>query len=145
MWIKFIPHVVIQHDICQCRVAKMQKNNNYNDGQIHLYGDVILGKGFRLTVSWASYQIHKLRVAHASEMRGKFSPPPLVCDPDMHHGTRVTHVPWCKPGSLTNGFLTSQWRGKRSRHSRRTRFYASCKRPTVRAKSLKGRINRTAP
>ena len=28
----------------------------------------------------------------------------------MHHGTCVTHVPWCKPGSLTNGFLWSRWR-----------------------------------
>ena len=24
--------------------------------------------------------------------------------PDMHHGTCVTHVPWCMPGSLTSGF-----------------------------------------
>ena len=28
---------------------------------------------------------------------------PLVCDPDMHHSTCVTHVPWCIPGSLTRG------------------------------------------
>ena len=28
---------------------------------------------------------------------------PLVRDPDMHHGTCVTHVPWCKSGSLTRG------------------------------------------
>ena len=26
---------------------------------------------------------------------------PLVSDPGMHHGTRVTHVPWCMSGSLT--------------------------------------------
>ena len=32
--------------------------------------------------------------------------------------TRVTHVAWCMPGSLTSGFLWSQWRGTRSRHSR---------------------------
>ena len=25
---------------------------------------------------------------------------PLVSDPGMHHGTRVTHVPWCMLGSL---------------------------------------------
>ena len=55
-----------------------------------------------------------------------------VIDPDMYHGTRVTHVPWCMPGSITNGFLWSRWRGKRSWHSRRTRktqFYVSGKRP----------------
>ena len=34
----------------------------------------------------------KLRVAHAPGMRGTFSPPPWVSDPDMHHGTCVTHV-----------------------------------------------------
>ena len=35
----------------------------------------------------------KLRVAHAPGMPGTFSPPPRVIDPDMHHGTCVTHVP----------------------------------------------------
>ena len=39
---------------------------------------------------------------------GTFSPPrlqrkPLVRDPGMHHGTCVTHVPWCMSGSLTRG------------------------------------------
>ena len=74
----------------------------------------------------------KLRVAHAPGMPGTFSPPPRVSDPDMHHGTCVTHVPWCMPGSLTSGFLRSRWRGKRSRHSRRMRnpqFCTSGKRP----------------
>ena len=28
---------------------------------------------------------------------------PLVRDPGMHHGTCVTHVPWCMSGSLTRG------------------------------------------
>ena len=28
---------------------------------------------------------------------------PLVNDPSMHHGTCVTHVPWCMSGSLTCG------------------------------------------
>ena len=44
----------------------------------------------------------KFRVAHAPGMPGTFSPPPRVSDPDMHHGTCVTHVPWCMPGSLTS-------------------------------------------
>ena len=74
----------------------------------------------------------KLRVAHAPGMPGTFSPPRRVCDPDMHHGTCVTHVLWCMPGSLTSGFLWSWWRGKRSRHSRRMRnrqYYVPGKRP----------------
>ena len=81
---------------------------------------------------WASYQIRKIAGAHAPGMPGKFSPPPRVSDPGMHHGTCVTHVPWCMPGSLTNDFLWSRRRGKRSRHSRRMRkpqFYLSGKRP----------------
>ena len=42
------------------------------------------------------------------------------------------HVVWCMPGSLTNGFIWSRWRGKRSRYSGRTpnpQFYVSGKRP----------------
>ena len=45
-------------------------------------------------------------------MPGTFSPPPRVSDPDMHHGTCVTHVPWCMPVSLTSGFLSRRRRGK---------------------------------
>ena len=74
----------------------------------------------------------KLRVAHAPGMPATFSPPPRVSDPDMYHGTCVTHVPWCMPGSLTSGFYWSWRRGKRSRYSRRMRnpqFYVSGKRP----------------
>ena len=74
----------------------------------------------------------KLRVAHAPGMPGTFSPPPRVSDHDMHHGTCVTPLPWCMPGSLTSGFLWNRWRGKRSRHSRCMRnpqFYVYGKRP----------------
>ena len=45
------------------------------------------------------YRYVKLRVAHAPGMPGTFSTPPRVSDPDMHHGTCVTHVPWCMTGS----------------------------------------------
>ena len=42
---------------------------------------------------------------------GNVYPSPQVNDPDMHHGTCVTHVPWCMPGSLTIGFLWNRPRG----------------------------------
>ena len=42
----------------------------------------------------------KLGVAHAPGMSGTFCPPPWFSDPDMHHDTCVTHVPWCMPRSL---------------------------------------------
>ena len=81
---------------------------------------------------WTSCQIRKIAGAHARGMPGTFSPSPQVSDPDMHHGTCVTHVPWCMPGSLTYGFLWKRRREKFSRHSRRMRnlqFYVSGKRP----------------
>ena len=33
----------------------------------------------------------------------RFQSKPLASDPDMHHGTCVTHVPWCMSGELTRG------------------------------------------
>ena len=65
-------------------------------------------------------------------MPGTFSLPPRVHNPDMHHGSCVTHVPWYMPGLLTSGFLRSQW--KRSRNSRRMhnpQYYVSGKRPVA--------------
>ena len=58
-----------------------------------------------LTVHWHLTRYAKLPVAHAPGMLGTFFPSwtrkLLVSDPDMHHGTCVTHVPWCMLGSLT--------------------------------------------
>ena len=75
-----------------------------------------------------------VRLSSSTGMPGTFSPQPRVSDPNMHHSTCVTHVPWCMPGSLTNGFLWSRWSGKRSRHTRTRRlrnpqFCASGKNP----------------
>ena len=55
---------------------------------------------------------------------------PRVIDPGMHHGTCISHVPWC----MTVGITNPRWRGKRSRHSRgmhNSQFYVSAKRPIV--------------
>ena len=58
---------------------------------------------------WASYQIHKIAgCAYAGNAgnvfpRRRFKRKPLVSDTGMHHGTCVTHVPWCMSGSLTCG------------------------------------------
>ena len=61
---------------------------------------------------WASCQIRKIAGAHAPGMPGTFSPSPQVSDPDMHHGTCMTHVPWCMPGSLTSGLYWNRRRGE---------------------------------
>ena len=34
--------------------------------------------------------------------RHRLQKKPLVSNPGMHHGTCVTHVPWCMSGSLTH-------------------------------------------
>ena len=46
---------------------------------------------------------------------------PIGSDPGMHHGTCVTHMPWCMSGSLN-----PRRRGKLSRHSRRMRNPQVC-------------------
>ena len=87
-------------------------------------------------IPWASCQICKIACCACAGMPGTFSPPPRVSESGMHHSTCVTHVPWCVPGSLTNGFLWCRWRGKRSRYFRRMRnpqFYVAGKRPMTEA------------
>ena len=60
-------------------------------------------------MAWASYQIRKIAgcacAGNAGNIfpRRRFQRKPLVSDPGMHHGTCVTHVPWCMSGSLTCG------------------------------------------
>ena len=55
---------------------------------------------------WASCQICKIAdCACAGNARN-------VIDPDIHHGTCVTHVPWCMPWSLNRDFFWIRWRGK---------------------------------
>ena len=54
-----------------------------------------------ITAPWDSYQIRKIAGLAYVENAGNISPPPLVSDPSMHHGTCVTHVPWRMSGSLT--------------------------------------------
>ena len=62
-----------------------------------------------LLVPWASYQIRKIAgcacAGNAGNVfpRRRFQRKPIVSDPGMHHGTCVTHVPWCMSGSLTCG------------------------------------------
>ena len=76
---------------------------------VFIYFDCLVSFLFN---SRASCQIRKIAGAHASGMPGTISPSSQVSDPDMHHGTCVTHVPWCMPGSLTSSFLWNRRRGK---------------------------------
>ena len=85
------------------------------------------------TKPWASYQMSKIAGCACAGNAGNVFPTtdiknkPFVSDPDMHHGTCVTHVPWCMPWSLTRGAGENH-----SRHSRcmpNPQFYVSGKRP----------------
>ena len=67
-------------------------------------------KGHRQSYAqWASCQIRKIAgcacAGNAGNVfpRGRLQRKLLVSDPDMHHGTCVTHVPWCMSGSLNRG------------------------------------------
>ena len=92
-----------------------------------LWGLYVCCSNTKRLFTWVSYQI-----ADCTCAGNVFFPAAAVSDPDMHHGTWVTHVPWCMSGWLTSCFLWRQWRRKRSRHSRRMhkpQFYVSGKRP----------------
>ena len=58
---------------------------------------------------WASCQIRKIAGCACAGNAGNVFPTyrlqrkPQVCDPGMHHGTCVTHVPWCMSESLIRG------------------------------------------
>ena len=84
-------------------LSKIQMHSNINS--VYLTTQYI-------AIQWASCQIRVIAGAHAPGMPGTFSPSPQVSDPDMHHGTCVTHVPWCMPGSLTSSFLWNRRRGE---------------------------------
>ena len=109
----FTPRSVIE---CALRTSQMDLYGNsfaYRNGKCY----VCRADSENCNVSedeytWASCQIRKIAGAHAPGMPGTFSPSPQVSDPDMHHGTCVTHVPWCMPGSLTSGFIWNRRRGE---------------------------------
>ena len=62
-----------------------------------------------ITYQWASYQIRKIAGCACAGNAGNVFPrrriqrKTRVSDPGMHHGTCVTHVPWCMSGLLTRG------------------------------------------
>ena len=60
-------------------------------------------------LQWGSYQICKIAGCACAGNAGNvlatrpLQMKPLISDPDMHHDTCVTHMPWCMSGSLTCG------------------------------------------
>ena len=59
--------------------------------------------------SWASCHIRNIAgLRMLQECRDSFLCHHRLSDRDIHHGTCMTPVPWCRPGLLTGGF---PWRG----------------------------------
>ena len=62
-----------------------------------------------VSLPWASYQMRKIAGCACVGIAGNVFPAtdferkPLVSDHGMHHGTCVTHVPWCMSWLLTRG------------------------------------------
>ena len=83
---------------------------------------------------WASYQIRKIAGCACAGNTGNVFPhrrlqrKPLGSDPDMHHGTCVTHMPWCMSGSLTRGAGKTVKAFPEHAHPQ---FFVSGKRPMV--------------
>ena len=133
MWTQ--PFVTRHSELCQnaifpCLHGWMKQSAWWGTTFLQLFPDCIAH--WYESEPWASCQIRKITGCAFTGMLGTFSPQPRVSDPDMHHGTCVTHVPGCMPGSLTSDFIWIQWRGNRSWHSlrmRNTQFYVSGKRP----------------
>ena len=107
----------------QC-LGAVQTTDSFQDNFAHVY---LFSKKWATHGPLARYV--KLQFAHVPGMPGTFSTPPRVSDPDMDHGTCVTHVTWCMPGSLTSSLFWIRRRGKRSRRMRNPQFYVSGKRP----------------
>ena len=62
----------------------------------------------RISGQWASCKIRKMTGCSCAGNEENVFPPPtsrkqLFSDTGMHHGTCVTHAPWCMAGSLTCG------------------------------------------
>ena len=85
-----------------------------------------------ITYPWTSYLIYKLAGCACAGNAGngflrlRLQRKLLASEPDMHHGTCVTHVPWCMSGSLTRG-----GGGKHSRRMHNPLFHVSGKRPML--------------
>ena len=91
---------------CACKVSScIHTGLILHHGEIPPYVD----RTATILDPWASCQIRKTAGCACAGNAGNVFPHHrlqrklLVSDPGMHHGTCVTHVPWCMPGSLICG------------------------------------------
>ena len=86
-----IPTIPVTKETIRCNNHLVVMQSHESHVRIIAY---VCGESFAsLGGNGLSCQIRKIGVARALGMPGTFSPLPRVSDPDMHHGTCVTHVP----------------------------------------------------
>ena len=122
LWVS--PNVPLAKSCSGCgRLGLLIRGLLASPKEIHIPGRLILAHPIRQTghrqcvtspgvyhsrspARWASYQIRNIAgcacAGNAGNVfpRRRFQRKPLVSDPGIHHGTCVTHVPWCMSGSL---------------------------------------------
>ena len=92
-------------------MTNIAMSQDYISSSLHRHDTIFFSKMSHAAdnTAWASYQIRKIAgcacAGNAGNVfpRRRFQRKLLVSDPGMHHGTCVTHVPWCMSGSLTCG------------------------------------------
>ena len=127
---------ISRHEVLTLRI-QLVASRKYNSEACYTEWDSSMKSAFCVAVvisTWASFQIRKVVGCACAGNAGNIFPrdrlqrKPLVSDPNMHHGTCITHLPWCMSGSLTRG------RGKTfpafPAHAH-PQFYVSGKRPIM--------------
>ena len=94
------------------QITLITVGRRYATRQFLCYWWVLLPTGITLHASYnhdtenCAFRMRRECLEHTP--RHRLQRTPLVIDPDMHHGTGVTHVPWCMSGSLTSGILSRE-------------------------------------
>ena len=71
-----------------------------SNGSVSIF---IIDVSIRPLTKYVKLRLYMRRECRERFPRHRLQRKPLVGDPDMHHGTCVTHVPWCMSGLLTRG------------------------------------------
>ena len=96
-----------QYRDCYEKDKMFSQPPNLSHGNPHTWKESLYWNSALVIWVWTSYQIRKIvGCACAGNARTVFphhrlQRKPLVSDPNKHHGTSVTHVPWCMLGLLT--------------------------------------------
>ena len=85
--------LILRNQVTEWPLAKQACQDQGMRLAVNPSDEDILAAHTRWESPWDSCQIRKIAGVHVPGMPGTFSPPPQVSDPDMHHGTCVTHVP----------------------------------------------------